>query len=61
MAVRRTEAMRAVVSAPWRVLLPPQFLRLTTIGRMACSARQFVACTLGVVRNVSRLSRSRVT
>ena len=32
--------MRAVVSAPWRVLLPPQFLRLTTIGRMACSARQ---------------------
>jgi hypothetical protein len=27
------------MSAPWRVRLPPRCLRLTTAGRIACSAR----------------------
>ncbi len=47
------------VSAPARVRLPPQVLRLTIAGRSACSARQVVACTPGVSRKVSSASRSR--
>ena len=42
-AVRRTLASTCWVSAPLRVRLPPQTLRVTTAGRMACSARQLVA------------------
>ena len=34
-------------SAPWRVRLPPHTLRMTTAGRMACSARQLVASSEG--------------
>jgi hypothetical protein len=37
------------------VLLPPHTLRVTTLGRMACSARQFVASRPGQFR----ASRSR--
>jgi len=35
----------AWVAAPRQVLFPPQTLRFTTAGRIACSARQFVAST----------------
>ena len=42
-AVRTTLASTCWVSAPRRVRLPPQTLRVTTAGRMACSARQLVA------------------
>ena len=35
------------VRAPRGVRFPPQILRLTTAGRMACSARQLVASTSG--------------
>ena len=35
------------MSAPWRVRLPPHTLRMTTAGRMACSARQLVASSEG--------------
>ena len=38
-AVRTTLASTCWVSAPWRVRLPPQTFRMTTAGRMACSAR----------------------
>jgi hypothetical protein len=38
------------VPAPAQVRLPPQALRLTTAGRMACSARQLVAYTPGTRR-----------
>src|SRR5262249_55076987 len=58
-AVVSTLASTCQVSAPARVRLPPQLLRHTTAGRMACSARQLVACTPGVVRNVNRALRSR--
>ena len=49
------------MSAPWRVRLPPQTLRVTTAGRMACSARQLVASIDGSHRkaNVAANSRSR--
>jgi hypothetical protein len=30
--------------------LPPQTLRVTTAGRIACSSRQFVASTAGLAR-----------
>ena len=40
------------MSAPLRVRLPPHTLRMTTAGRMACSARQLVASTDGSHRNV---------
>ena len=39
-----TLASTCWVSAPRRVRLPPHTLRVTTAGRMACSARQLVAC-----------------
>ena len=42
-AVRTTLASTCWLSAPWRVRLPPQTFRITTAGRMACSARQLVA------------------
>ena len=42
-AVRTTLASTCWVSAPRRVRLPPHTLRVTTAGRMACSARQLVA------------------
>ena len=35
--------VRVSLSAPLRVRLPPHTLRMTTAGRMACSARQLVA------------------
>ena len=40
-AVRTTLVRTCWVSAPLRVRLPPHTLRMTTAGRMACSARQF--------------------
>ena len=46
-AVRSTLIIRPWVSAPRQVRLPPHTLRLTTAGRMACSARQFVASMPG--------------
>ena len=51
-AVRTTLARTCWVSAPLRVRLPPQTLRVTTAGRMACSARQLVASTDGSHRKV---------
>ena len=42
-AVRTTLASTCWVSARRRVRLPPHTLRVTTAGRMACSARQLVA------------------
>jgi hypothetical protein len=45
-AVIRTLARTCQVSAPMVVRLPPQFLRMMTAGRMACSARQLVPCPL---------------
>ena len=47
------------VRAPLAVRFPPQTLRVTTIGRMACSARQLVASNPGQYRNVKTASRSR--
>ena len=46
-AVRTTLASTCWVSAPWRVRFPPHTLRITTAGRMACSARQLVASSEG--------------
>ena len=46
------------MSAPLRVRLPPHTLRMTTAGRMACSARQLVASTDGSHRNVKRAENS---
>ena len=46
-AVRTMLASTCWVSAPWRVRLPPHTLRMTTAGRMACSARQLVASSDG--------------
>jgi hypothetical protein len=43
------------VSAPCGVRLPLQCLRLTTAGRIACSARQLVAATPGVVRKAQQV------
>lgn len=40
----------AWVAAPCRVRLPPQTVRLTTAGRIACSARQLVASTSSGMR-----------
>ena len=42
-----------------QVRLPPQTLRFATAGRSACSARQFVASTVGSCKklNVSLASR----
>ena len=45
------------VSAPAQVRLPPQALRVTTAGRMACSACQLVAWTPGTSRKVNRCLR----
>ena len=42
-AVRTTLDSTCWVSAPRRVRLPPHTLRMTTAGRIACSARQLVA------------------
>lgn len=58
-AVASTLASTCQVVAPFQVALPPQGLRLTTAGRMACSARQLVACTSGMTRKVNSASRSR--
>jgi len=44
--------------APRRVRLPPQTLRVTTAGRIACSARGFVAGTSGWRRKVNTASSS---
>jgi len=41
------------------VRLPPQTLRATTIGRIACSARQLVASRPGQRRKVKIAHRSR--
>ena len=57
-AVRTTLARTCWVSAPLRVRLPPQTLRMTTAGRMACSARQLVASTDGCHRKVKRAPNS---
>ena len=47
------------VRAPVAVRFPPQTFRVTTIGRMACSARQLVASNPGQYRNVNIAFRSR--
>ena len=47
-AVRTTLDSTCWVSAPRRVRLPPHTLRMTTAGRMACSARQFGGVERGV-------------
>ena len=57
-AVRTTLARTCWVSAPFRVRLPPHTLRMTTAGRMACSARQLVASTDGSHRKVKRAPNS---
>ena len=57
-AVRTTLARTCWVSAPLRVRLPPHTLRMTTAGRMACSARQLVASTDGSHRNVKMAPNS---
>ena len=57
-AVRTTLASTCWVSAPWRVRLPPHTLRMTTAGRMACSARQLVASSEGSHRRVSSSSNA---
>ena len=57
-AVRTTLARTCWVSAPLRVRLPPQTLRVTTAGRMACSARQLVASTDGSHRKVKMAGNS---
>src|ERR1700680_1866287 len=49
----RTLCMRA----PRVVRFPPQTLRVTTMGRMACSARQLVASRPGQFRKVNSLAR----
>ena len=55
-AVRTTLDSTCWVSAPRRVRLPPHTLRMTTAGRIACSARQLVASIDGSrrKRNTSR-------
>ena len=57
-AVRTTLARTCWVSAPLRVRLPPHTLRVTTAGRMACSARQLVASTDGSHRKVKMAGNS---
>ena len=59
-AVRTTLARICWVRAPWGVRFPPQILRLTTAGRMACSARQLVASTSGAHKNASTAGNSRL-
>ena len=50
-AVRSALMIRPWVVAPRQVLFPPQTLRLTTAGLIACSARQLVASTPGWLRS----------
>ena len=57
-AVRITVIVICWVRAPLWVRFPPQLLRFAIAGRSACSARQFVACTPGSVRNVNMCSCS---
>src|SRR6266508_5046932 len=57
-AVAMTLASTCQVPAPVQVRLPPHVLRVTTAGRIACSARQFVACTPSCNRKVNRAWRS---
>ena len=57
--VRRTEMSRSCACAPAGVRLPPQTLRFTTAGRMACSPIQFVASISGSRKKVKRHSRFR--
>lgn len=60
-AVRSTLMMLPWVAAPDQVRFPPHTLRLTTAGRMACSACRFVASTtFGWVQKVNRASASTV-
>ena len=47
------------MSAPRRVRLPPQTLRMATAGRMACSARQLVASMDGSRRKRNTAGNSR--
>ena len=49
-AVRMREVRIYWVCAPRQERLPPQTLRVTTAGRMACSARQLVASMAGLRR-----------
>ena len=58
-AVRMTLARTCWVCAPRVVRLPPQILRLTTAGRMACSARQLVASTSGAHKKAKTAANSR--
>src|ERR1700675_2531155 len=56
--VRTTLARTCCVSAPRRVRLPPQIFRATTAGRIACSARQFVASMPGTHRKANTAGNS---
>src|SRR5919197_5757738 len=56
-ALPSTLARTCQAPATAQVALPPHCLRHTTAGRMACSARQLVACTPGWTRKVNSASR----
>ena len=58
-AVRRTLASTCWLSAGRRVRLPPETFRMTSAGRMACSARQLVASTDGCHRKANTAARER--
>jgi len=58
-AVRMRLIIPCLGGAPRQVLFPPQTSRFTTAGRIACSARQFVASTPSCVRKVNRASSRR--
>ena len=59
-AVRMTEASVCCVAAPRHERLPPHTLRVTTAGRMACSARQLVASMAGLRRKLNSAVHSLV-
>ena len=48
-----TEASVCCVAAPRQERLPPHTLRVTTAGRMACSARQLVTSMAGLRRKLN--------
>jgi len=56
--VRSTDVRTCWVWAPCALRLPPQTLRMTTAGRIACSARQLVASMAGSPRKVKSADAS---
>ena len=57
--VSNTEVTIPCAVAPDAVRLPPHTLRLTTAGRIACSAAQLVAGNSGFVKNVNHDAKCR--